>query len=222
MVNWLFSYSTSSLNFLWYNSSMTESEQGQVQLEQDVEYLVNKTIFNATVLHPLPHPVEASPYMRDMGNIHLEEGDEVSFAGTAGELKLYGDVISETPLFKPGQEIRKRHEFIVESDLLAVNPLAIDRLKRKTDESNDRIAVIMHRPGGEPEEIERASKMIDRGNELKTQYESMEKDDLEKEYSRIYSDDDLSLQLKDNLSAILSVLVSKYHIGNEELKKLRE
>lgn len=90
-----------------------------------------KTIFNTTILHPLPHPSEVSPYMRDMGNIHLEEGDQVTYVGTAGDLKLYGDVISETPLFKAGQEIRKRRQIIVESDLLAVNPLAVDRLKRK-------------------------------------------------------------------------------------------
>jgi hypothetical protein len=50
----------------------------------------------------------------------------------------------------------------------------------------------------------------------------LEREDIEKEYRRIYSDDDLSLKLRDNLSAILGVLVSKYHIESEDLKKLRE
>ncbi len=35
-------------------------------LKKDADYVVAKTIFNATVLHPLPHLPEISPYMRDM------------------------------------------------------------------------------------------------------------------------------------------------------------
>jgi len=92
----------------------------------------------------------------------------------------------------------------------------------KKIEPNNKIAVIVSRPGGETEEIERALQTIDRISQLKNGYEPLEREDLEKEYRRIYSDDDLSLKLKDNLSAILGVLVSKYHIESEDLKKLRE
>lgn len=104
---------------------------GELHIGQ--EYRVIQTIFNTTIFHPLPHQPEVPPYWRDMGNLHLEEGETVTYKGTAGETKMYGDVILETPIFKPGQAIRKKRTDIVESDVLAMNPLAIGNLVANQD-----------------------------------------------------------------------------------------
>lgn len=115
---------------------MPESE-AQIKEVQDLErnegYIVRRTIFNTTILHPLPHAENIPPYYRDMGNLHLEAGDKLTYLGTAGDLKAYGDVVSDTPLFKPSEEIRKRvaEGYFVGSDVLAMNPLAVVNLDRQ-------------------------------------------------------------------------------------------
>jgi hypothetical protein len=54
----------------------------------------------------------------EMGQIHLADGQEVLYLGTAGELKLTGDVTPDTQLFKPGQEIIERYNNLKERHLL--------------------------------------------------------------------------------------------------------
>lgn len=108
---------------------MTETESNTpYEIHIGQEYQVVKTIFNATILHALPHEPETPPYWRDMGGLDLEEGETVTYTGTAGENKMFGDVIGETPIFKVGQSIRTRRPDIAESDVLAVNPLALSNL----------------------------------------------------------------------------------------------
>lgn len=108
--------------------------QGVQDLEQGVVYVVQREVFNATVLHPLPHLPEAKPYMRDMGTLHLEEGTELTYNGTADDLELYGDLNPQSPIFKPYQKFRDENKFVADSDVVTMNPLQVDKLARKMTE----------------------------------------------------------------------------------------
>ena len=90
-------------------------------LKQGQEYEVSAYIPNTTILHPLPGQV----YWRDMGTVALEQGDKVTFQGTAKELKTYGDTHPDNPIFKPGVDVTKRNQGqISPSDVVSINPFA--------------------------------------------------------------------------------------------------
>lgn len=76
--------------------------------------------------------------------------------------------------------------------------------------------------GGEPEEVKKVHDLIRDVEGLKEMYSEMEKEELVKEYKRIYSDFDLSMRMQNNLMAIAGLLVEKHKISDEDFRKLRE
>jgi len=81
---------------------------------------------------------------------------------------------------------------------------------------------VTSRLGGEPEEVAKVLAGNERHKQLKEEYEPIEQQALEVEYRRINSDFDLAMKNQDRLQAILGVLVSKYHIDDQSIRKLRE
>lgn len=102
----------------------------------------------------------------------------------------------------------------------------VDSLQNKDDEvikfSQDELVLVRARQGGEPEETLKALSMVEQGKILQAEYEPMEKEDLEKEYRRIYSDFELAMKHDDRLRAIMGVLVDKYNIDNNDIDRLRK
>jgi predicted DNA-binding antitoxin AbrB/MazE fold protein len=77
--------------------------------------------FNATTL------ILTSTLLEKSGQISLSDGDEVLFVGTPDQLKLVGDLASDTLIFKPSQKVKERH-YLAERHFLMLHPtLGLDK-----------------------------------------------------------------------------------------------
>jgi hypothetical protein len=94
--------------------------------------------------------------------------------------------------------------------------------KKVTDIKPGEFVVGQIRPGGTLSDAEVALNQIERIDQIKKEVGEMERPDLEKEFTRINSDFDLTMKNQDKLHAIMGVLVDKFGATSEDVKKLRE
>jgi len=82
--------------------------------------------------------------------------------------------------------------------------------------------VIKTIPSAEQGDIESSLQSIARVKQIKEQYSDFQREELENEYMRLYSDFELHMRHQEDEQAILGLLVEQFGMTSEDLVKLRK